>query len=115
MFAGQTDWSDPTEAFDAARPQYLDGLIGEEAGRSFDAAMMGWGEQADGLIRGAQNAWATLTGNDEAQEQLDLEAAQANEFRNKYVWLQQPYSYRGRRVCDYCADNAPPRRLLALK
>ena len=83
VMSGMVDYSDPTERFDAARPGYIDGIVGEDAGRSFDAAVMGWGEQADDIIRGARNAWATITGNDEAQDQYDLEAAQANEFRDQ--------------------------------
>lgn len=79
MFAEQTDWTDPTESFDAGRPSYIDGIVGEDAGRSFDAAMMGWGEQADDLIRGVKGIFA----DDEEEQQLDLEAAQAKEFRDQ--------------------------------
>ena len=76
---GMVDYSDPTERFDAARPGYIDGLVGEDAGRSFDAAVMGWGEQANDLIRGVKNIFA----DDEEEQQLDLEAAQAKEFRDQ--------------------------------
>lgn len=90
VMSGMVDYGDPTERFDAARPEYIDGIVGEDAGRSFDAAVMGWGEQADGLIRGARNAWANLTGNEEAQDEYDLEAAQAKEFRDQTYGTSNP-------------------------
>lgn len=78
------DYDNPEERFDAARPEYLpNSVVGEDFSRSFDAAMMGWGEQADGLIRGVRNAWAGITGDDEEQRQIDLEGAQAREFRDQ--------------------------------
>lgn len=90
VFADQVDFTDAEERFDAARPGYIDGVVGEEAGRSFDAATMGWGEQADDIKRGFQNAWATLTGNDELQRELDVEAAQANEFSEQTYGTSNP-------------------------
>ena len=90
VFADQVDFTDAEERFDAARPGYIDGVVGEDAGRSFDAATMGWGEQAGDIKRGFQNAWATLTGNDEAQNELDLEAAQANEFSEQTYGTSNP-------------------------
>ena len=89
-FEQQVDFTNPTERFDAARPRYIDGVVGEEFGRSFDAAMMGWGEQADGLIRGVRNAWETITGDDEGKAQIDLEGAQAKEFRDQTYGQSNP-------------------------
>ena len=48
--------------------------------------MMGWGEQADGITRGVRNAWAGMTGDDDEQRQIDLEGAQAREFRDQQYW-----------------------------
>lgn len=90
VMSGMVDYGDAGERFDAARPGYVDGLAGEDAGRSFDAAMMGWGDQADDIIRGAKDAWATITGNDELQRELDVEAAQANEFRDQTYGTSNP-------------------------
>lgn len=90
VMGGMVDYTDPTERFDAARPEYLDGIIGEDAGRSFDAAMMGWGEQADGLIRGVRNMWDTITGDEEGKAQIDLEGAQAKEFRDQTYGQSNP-------------------------
>ena len=76
FLAQQEANSDPRVAFDQVRPGYIDGLVGEDAGRSFDAGMMGWGEQADDIIRGFKN----LFSGEEASDQLDLEAQAAEQF-----------------------------------
>ena len=76
FLAQQEANSDPRVAFDQVRPGYIDSLVGEDAGRSFDAGMMGWGEQADDIIRGFKN----LFSGEEESERLDLEAQAAEQF-----------------------------------
>ena len=76
-FLAQQEANDnPQARFDQVRPRYLDGILGEEAGRSFDAGMMGWAEQADDIIRGFKNLFA----DEEESERLDLEAQAAEQF-----------------------------------
>lgn len=76
FLAQQEAGDNPQTRFDQVRPRYLDGILGEETGRSFDAGMMGWGEQADDIIRGFRNLFA----DEEEAERLDLEAQAAEQF-----------------------------------
>lgn len=76
FLAQQEANADPQARFDEVRPRYLDNILGEEAGRSFDAGMMGWAEQADDIIRGFKNLFA----DEEESERLDLEAQAAEQF-----------------------------------
>lgn len=76
FLAQQEAGDNPQARFDQVRPRYLDGIFGEETGRSFDAGMMGWAEQADDIIRGFKNLFA----DEEESERLDLEAQAAEQF-----------------------------------
>ena len=67
---------DPQARFDQVRPRYLDNILGEDSGRSFDAGMMGWAEQSQDIIRGFKNLFA----DEEESEQLELEAQIAETF-----------------------------------
>lgn len=81
LLAQQEANADPTTAFDRVRPRYLDGVVGEGAGRSFDSAMMGWAEQSDDIFRGFRNLFA----DDSEEEKLNREAEAAEQFaRNTY-------------------------------
>ena len=76
FLAQQEANADPTVAFDRVRPRYLDGVVGEDWGRSIDAGLMGWAEQADDIIRGVQR----IIGDDETDARLDREAAAADRY-----------------------------------
>ena len=76
FLAQQEAAADPQARFDEVRPRYLDGMIGEERGRSFDSAMMGWAEQADDITRGFRNLFA----DEDESEQLAREAEAAEQF-----------------------------------
>ena len=76
FLAQQEASADPQARFDEVRPRYLDNILGEETGRSFDAGMMGWAEQADDIVRGFKNLFA----DEDESERLDLEAQAAEQF-----------------------------------
>lgn len=80
FFANAPTQQGPREHFDAIRPGYGSDMFGEDVSRGIDAAAMGWGEQADSLINGVKNAWATVTGNDEEKDRIAEEARQSREF-----------------------------------
>lgn len=76
LLAQQEANADPTVAFDRVRPRYLDGVVGEDWGRSIDAGLMGWAEQADDLTRGFMRLFA----DDDEEARLDMEAEAAERF-----------------------------------
>ena len=76
FIAQQEANADPQTQFDQVRPKYLDGIFGEGVGRSVDAGLMGWAEQADDLTRGFRNLFA----DEDESEQLAREAEAAEQF-----------------------------------
>ena len=66
------------EQFDRIRPGLVDDYVGEDIGRSFDAGVMGMGEQIRSFQRGIQNLnpWQTY----EEEAELDRQAAAAEQF-----------------------------------
>ena len=70
--------ADEREQFDRIRPGLVDDFVGENVGRSFDAGVMGMGEQIRSFQRGIfnLNPWQT----DEQEYELDRQAAAAERF-----------------------------------
>jgi hypothetical protein len=66
------------EEFDRYRPRLADGIVGEDFGRSLDAAVMGAGEQIRSFQRGLSNLNPFQT--DEQDAELDRQAAAAEGF-----------------------------------
>ena len=66
------------EEFDRYRPRLADEYVGEDFGRSIDAAVMGAGEQIRSFQRGFQNLNPFQT--DEEEKELDRQAKAAEDF-----------------------------------
>lgn len=66
------------ESFDGYRPRLVDDYVGEDFGRSVDAAVMGMGEQIQSFGRGIQNLNPFQT--DEQEAELDRQALAAEQF-----------------------------------
>jgi len=66
------------ENFDGYRPRLDDDYVGEDIGRSFDAAVMGMGEQIRSFGRGIENLNPFQT--DEQEAELDRQAVAAEQF-----------------------------------
>ena len=84
--------SDSAETrFDAIRPGYVDDdTFGEGFSRAMDAAIMGWGQRANELIRGGQNLWAEATGNQEEVDRLQKEAESDNRLADETYATSNP-------------------------
>lgn len=77
----------PEENFDLVRPQLLDGVLGESAGRSFDAGVMGMADQLQSFGRGIQdlNPFGS-----QSESELDAEAAASEKFADSMYGSSNP-------------------------
>ena len=80
------------EEFDRYRPRLADEYVGEDFGRSIDAAVMGAGEQIRSFQRGFQNLNPFQT--DEEEKELDRQAKAAEDFAEAGLRHQQTQSPR---------------------
>jgi hypothetical protein len=82
--------ADEREQFDRIRPGLVDDFVGESVGRSFDAGVMGMGEQIRSFQRGISNLnpWQT----DEEGIELDRQAAAAEQFAEDSYGTSNPFA-----------------------
>ena len=76
------------EKFDQLRPRIADDVVGEDAGRSIDAGILGMGQRFASLGRGIQNLNPMQT--EEQERELDEAAAYAEKLANETYAASNP-------------------------